>query len=147
MYTPNLLRSALGNIAHFHSPLPPLLLVLLLLLLLPLLLLFAGVPGLHMYTLNLERSAVGILEAVGVLDTSKVPRSLPWRQVPSTRPGEVRDGKAAAVNGDAAPAADAVVIADGGSDGSSKAAAAAAAAPAGEDAVEEVAAAVGAVAV
>jgi hypothetical protein len=26
-----------------------------------------------------------ILEAVGVLDTSKVLRSLPWRQVPSTR--------------------------------------------------------------
>ncbi|WIA22217.1 hypothetical protein OEZ85_004547 [Tetradesmus obliquus] len=51
-------------------------------------LLDAGVPGLHMYTLNLERSAVGILEAVGVLDTSKVPRTLPWRQVPATRPGE-----------------------------------------------------------
>lgn len=51
-------------------------------------LLDAGVPGLHMYTLNLERSAIGILEAVGVLDTSRVPRPLPWRQVPSTRPGE-----------------------------------------------------------
>jgi hypothetical protein len=38
-----------------------------------------------MYTLNLERSAVGILETAGVLDTSKVPRSLPWRQVPSPR--------------------------------------------------------------
>jgi hypothetical protein len=102
-----------------------------------------------MYTLNLERSAVGILEAVGVLDTSKVPRSLPWRQVPSTRPGEVRqDATAAAANGDAAPAADAVVVADG-VDGSSKVAAAAApAAPAGEDAaVEDMAAAVGAVAV
>lgn len=51
-------------------------------------LLEAGVPGLHMYTLNLERSAVSILEQVGVLDTSRVPRPLPWRQVPSTRPGE-----------------------------------------------------------
>eukprot|EP00878_Enallax_costatus_P001814 GHUV01001972.1.p1 GENE.GHUV01001972.1~~GHUV01001972.1.p1 ORF type:complete len:597 (+),score=135.37 GHUV01001972.1:253-2043(+) len=51
-------------------------------------LLDAGVPGLHMYTLNLERSAVGILEAVGVLDVNRVPRPLPWRQVPSTRPGE-----------------------------------------------------------
>jgi hypothetical protein len=29
------------------------------------------VPGLHMYTLNLERSAVSILEQVGVLDTSR----------------------------------------------------------------------------
>jgi hypothetical protein len=94
-----------------------------------------------MYTLNLERSAVGILETVGVLDTSKVPRSLPWRQVPSTRPGEVSSA-AAAANGDAAPAADAVVVAE---DGSSKGDAAAAA-PAGDD-VEEVAAAVGAVAV
>lgn len=37
-----------------------------------------------MYTLNLERSAVGILEAVGLLDTSKVPRSLPWRHIPSS---------------------------------------------------------------
>lgn len=41
-------------------------------------------PGLHMYTLNLERSAVGILEAVGLLDTSKVPRPLPWRHVPAS---------------------------------------------------------------
>lgn len=30
-------------------------------------LLDAGVPGLHMYTLNLERSAVGILQHVGLI--------------------------------------------------------------------------------
>jgi hypothetical protein len=108
-----------------------------------------------MYTLNLERSAVGILEAVGVLDTSKVPRSLPWRQVPSTRPGEVREGVAAAADaaakGDAAaPTADVVVLAEDGVNGSSKVGdAAAAAAPAGDSSedVEEVGAAVGAVAV
>ncbi|GBF91075.1 5,10-methylenetetrahydrofolate reductase [Raphidocelis subcapitata] len=32
--------------------------------------------------LNLERSVVGILEGVGLLDTANVPRSLPWRHVP-----------------------------------------------------------------
>lgn len=47
-------------------------------------LLDAGTPGVHMYSLNLERSAVGILEAVGLLDTSKVPRPLPWRHIPSS---------------------------------------------------------------
>ena len=36
-----------------------------------------------MYTLNLERSAVSILEAVGLLDLKAVPRTLPWRHVPS----------------------------------------------------------------
>jgi hypothetical protein len=45
-------------------------------------LLAAGVPGLHMYTLNLERSAVGILSALGVLDPDNVPRPLPWRHIP-----------------------------------------------------------------
>ena len=33
----------------------------------------AGTPGLHMYTLNLERSAVSILEQLGLIDRSKVP--------------------------------------------------------------------------
>jgi methylenetetrahydrofolate reductase (NADPH) len=47
-------------------------------------LLDAGTPGLHMYTLNLERSAVAILERVGLLDPAKpAPRRLPWRQVPA----------------------------------------------------------------
>jgi hypothetical protein len=49
-------------------------------------------PGLHMYSLNLERSVVGILEGVGLLDTAKVPRTLPWRHVPGggQRAQEVR---------------------------------------------------------
>jgi methylenetetrahydrofolate reductase (NADPH) len=38
-----------------------------------------------MYTLNLERSAVAILERVGLIDTAAVPRPLPWRHIPSTR--------------------------------------------------------------
>ncbi|KXZ51560.1 hypothetical protein GPECTOR_12g523 [Gonium pectorale] len=42
----------------------------------------AGTPGLHMYTLNLERSAVAILEKLGLVDTKGVPRSLPWSHVP-----------------------------------------------------------------
>ena len=32
----------------------------------------AGTPGLHMYTLNLERGAVSILEKLGLIDRSKV---------------------------------------------------------------------------
>ena len=57
-------------------------------------LLAAGTPGLHMYTLNLERSAVAILEAVGLLDTKSVARPLPWRHVPAAgqRAAEVRRG-------------------------------------------------------
>ncbi|GIL46045.1 hypothetical protein Vafri_3133 [Volvox africanus] len=45
-------------------------------------LLDAGTPGVHMYTLNLERSAVAILERLGFIDTSRVPKLLPWRHVP-----------------------------------------------------------------
>jgi methylenetetrahydrofolate reductase (NADPH) len=43
------------------------------------------VPGLHMYSLNLERSAVAILEEVGVLakeETTSARPPLPWRCVP-----------------------------------------------------------------
>ncbi|KAK9806544.1 hypothetical protein WJX73_009540 [Symbiochloris irregularis] len=43
-------------------------------------LLDAGAPGLHMYTLNLERSAVSILENLGLISKSKVTRPLPWRR-------------------------------------------------------------------
>ncbi len=32
----------------------------------------SGVPGLHMYTLNLERSAVAILENLGLINKSRV---------------------------------------------------------------------------
>ncbi|KAK9842943.1 hypothetical protein WJX74_004685 [Apatococcus lobatus] len=39
----------------------------------------SGVPGLHMYTLNLERSAVAILENLGLINKSKMSRDLPWR--------------------------------------------------------------------
>mmetsp|Transcript_3439 Transcript_3439/g.9965 ORF Transcript_3439/g.9965 Transcript_3439/m.9965 type:complete len:600 (-) Transcript_3439:1135-2934(-) len=46
------------------------------------------VPGLHMYTLNMERSAVAILENLGMIK-DKAPRTLPWRQPTSThRKGE-----------------------------------------------------------
>ncbi|KAG2433005.1 hypothetical protein HXX76_008732 [Chlamydomonas incerta] len=40
-------------------------------------------PGVHMYTLNLEKSAVAILEQLGLIDTSRVQRPLPWRHVPA----------------------------------------------------------------
>jgi hypothetical protein len=32
----------------------------------------AGIMGIHMYTLNLERSAVAILEALGLINKQKV---------------------------------------------------------------------------
>mmetsp|Transcript_20987 Transcript_20987/g.45966 ORF Transcript_20987/g.45966 Transcript_20987/m.45966 type:complete len:596 (-) Transcript_20987:433-2220(-) len=43
----------------------------------------AGIPGLHMYSLNLDRSTLGILEKLGVIDTKNVPRTLPWKLIPS----------------------------------------------------------------
>lgn len=46
-------------------------------------LLDAGTPGLHMYTLNLEKSALAILERLGLIDTQRVQRPLPWRHVPA----------------------------------------------------------------
>ena len=39
-------------------------------------LLEAGLPGLHMYTLNLERTAVTILENLGILGKDKVPLAM-----------------------------------------------------------------------
>jgi hypothetical protein len=51
-----------------------------------------GPSGVHMYTLNLERSAMAILEGVGLIDPANVPRPLPWRHIPSSgqRAEEVR---------------------------------------------------------
>ncbi|KAG2491425.1 hypothetical protein HYH03_010213 [Edaphochlamys debaryana] len=46
-------------------------------------LLDAGTPGVHLYTLNLERSALAILERLGMVDPAKIPRPLPWRHVPA----------------------------------------------------------------
>eukprot|EP00798_Chlamydomonas_sp_ICE-L_P019960 gene19960-26668_t len=47
-------------------------------------LLAAGAPGVHLYSLNLERSAVGILERLGMVyaNAPKIPRSLPWKSIP-----------------------------------------------------------------
>eukprot|EP01026_Neomeris_dumetosa_P055067 TRINITY_DN4982_c0_g2_i1.p1 TRINITY_DN4982_c0_g2~~TRINITY_DN4982_c0_g2_i1.p1 ORF type:complete len:598 (+),score=95.62 TRINITY_DN4982_c0_g2_i1:193-1986(+) len=45
----------------------------------------SGVPGLHMYTLNLERSAIGILERLGLVDKVVKPRVLPWRPPPAQK--------------------------------------------------------------
>lgn len=43
-------------------------------------LLDAGIPGLHFYTLNLEKSVVQILEGLGLIDP-EVRRPLPWNPV------------------------------------------------------------------
>ncbi len=55
-------------------------------------LLDAGVPGLHLYTLNLEVAATGVLERLGLINVSQPPRALPWRHIPATskRGQEVR---------------------------------------------------------
>jgi len=47
-----------------------------------------GTCGLHMYTLNLERSAVAIMEHLGFIDKTSVPKPLPWRHIPNTRVGQ-----------------------------------------------------------
>lgn len=39
----------------------------------------AGIKTIHLYTLNLEKSAIGILLNLGLIDSSKVTRTLPWR--------------------------------------------------------------------
>eukprot|EP00002_Diphylleia_rotans_P034882 TRINITY_DN753_c0_g1_i5.p1 TRINITY_DN753_c0_g1~~TRINITY_DN753_c0_g1_i5.p1 ORF type:complete len:471 (+),score=95.75 TRINITY_DN753_c0_g1_i5:77-1489(+) len=38
-----------------------------------------GVPGLHFYTLNLEKSVVSVLEGLGLISQEEVRRDLPWR--------------------------------------------------------------------
>ncbi|KAG8098742.1 hypothetical protein GUJ93_ZPchr0013g33865 [Zizania palustris] len=39
----------------------------------------SGIKTLHIYTLNMEKSALGILMNLGLIEESKVSRSLPWR--------------------------------------------------------------------
>lgn len=39
----------------------------------------AGIKTVHLYTLNLEKSAIGILLNLGLIDSKKVTRTLPWR--------------------------------------------------------------------
>jgi methylenetetrahydrofolate reductase (NADPH) len=38
-----------------------------------------GIKTLHLYTLNMEKSALGILANLGLIDTTKIRRPLPWR--------------------------------------------------------------------
>ncbi|KAL6746837.1 methylenetetrahydrofolate reductase-domain-containing protein [Haematococcus lacustris] len=45
-------------------------------------LLDGGVPGLHLYSLNLDKTVLAILERMGIIDTQKVPRPLPWAHIP-----------------------------------------------------------------
>src|SRR5690625_2165029 len=41
-------------------------------------LLDAGIPGLHFYTLNLEKSVTQIMEGLGLLDPNREQKPLPW---------------------------------------------------------------------
>ncbi|KAL8482647.1 hypothetical protein ACS0TY_025622 [Phlomoides rotata] len=40
----------------------------------------SGIKNLHLYTLNMEKSALGILMNLGLIEESKILRSLPWRR-------------------------------------------------------------------
>ncbi|CAL5228752.1 g11938 [Coccomyxa viridis] len=44
-----------------------------------------GTPGLHMYTLNLESAAVGILEQLGLINKKQIARTLPWRPAATSK--------------------------------------------------------------
>jgi len=44
-----------------------------------------GVPGLHFFTLNLERSVIKILKGLGLVSKEQVSRSLPWGQSASEK--------------------------------------------------------------
>ena len=46
--------------------------------------------GLHMYSLNQDKSVVAILERLGLLDTQRVPRALPFRPRSTQRSEGVR---------------------------------------------------------
>lgn len=39
-----------------------------------------GIKTLHLYTLNMEKSALAILMSLGLIEESKISRSLPWRR-------------------------------------------------------------------
>ncbi|CAN1194503.1 Methylenetetrahydrofolate reductase 1 [Linum perenne] len=39
-----------------------------------------GINTVHLYTLNMEKSALGILMSLGAIEESKISRSLPWRR-------------------------------------------------------------------
>eukprot|EP00850_Spirogloea_muscicola_P007052 SM000034S12806 [mRNA] locus=s34:894582:899292:- [translate_table: standard] len=45
----------------------------------------SGVRTLHLYTLNLEKSSLSILQGLGLIDGTSMPRSLPWRQSANIR--------------------------------------------------------------
>ncbi|KAK1317337.1 putative methylenetetrahydrofolate reductase [Acorus calamus] len=47
-----------------------------------------GIKTLHLYTLNTEKSALAILMNLGLIDESKIPKSLPWRR-PMNAPSRV----------------------------------------------------------
>ncbi|CAH9075565.1 unnamed protein product [Cuscuta epithymum] len=40
----------------------------------------SGIKTLHLYTLNMEKSALAILTTLGLIEESKISRSLPWRR-------------------------------------------------------------------
>eukprot|EP00275_Glaucocystis_incrassata_P000528 EC119645.1.p1 GENE.EC119645.1~~EC119645.1.p1 ORF type:complete len:137 (+),score=8.06 EC119645.1:68-478(+) len=49
----------------------------------------SGIPGMHFYTLNLEKSAIKILEGLGLVSYDESQRILPWR--PPTNQKRVKE--------------------------------------------------------
>ncbi|EFJ29329.1 hypothetical protein SELMODRAFT_146279 [Selaginella moellendorffii] len=45
----------------------------------------SGINAVHLYTLNMEKSAIAILQNLGLIDISQVRRSLPWRPPTNVR--------------------------------------------------------------
>eukprot|EP00898_Chlorokybus_atmophyticus_P001234 jgi/Chlat1/2110/Chrsp17S02699 len=45
----------------------------------------AGVKGFHLYTLNLEKSVLSILQQLGFVSSTRLPRALPWRPPTNAR--------------------------------------------------------------
>lgn len=52
----------------------------------------SGTPGLHMYTLNTERSSVAILENLGLINKSQVGHFLAWRHSCELRSRRIAHG-------------------------------------------------------
>jgi hypothetical protein len=53
-------------------------------------LLAAGTPGVHFYTLNLEKAVTQILEDLDLIAASRPSRALPWRSVRASLAGALR---------------------------------------------------------
>jgi methylenetetrahydrofolate reductase (NADPH) len=52
----------------------------------------AGTPGVHLYSLNQDKAAIGILTGLGLINTAVLPRALPWRRPVSAKGSRAAEG-------------------------------------------------------